>query len=497
MADSLPPITAAITEDSLTSLHSNSDTDTDEHDINFHNHPSNTVSSESLHDFHSFSLQNIQKSFDNPKSATFHPRTSSDTSDHELDDKVLFPGWRFGGHSITNDAKKEGFGFPVNEYGIPRRGQQSYLSDTAKDQYEHDVLQKYFKNGMLSTFKGREEMVISEAKVVAHKEIERLHAETHQTEKKLMRLEEELSRARVIHEQATSKLRTIITSITKIVQETQSWEISQNLPGGERARRQHRALSLSTTTPPFTLPDDPVLLLNRDYRALQTDYLQYQTMAAKSASLIPRLEAAVIPVQHELSALQIQRDRLRALEVELVEEEAKEFNEMQVVFKYRAKQAENKAEMAKRHAALAAEAERKKEEEERVKKESMEAKLSVKRKHLKARLKERLKRIRSEREALENHERSLQLKKQQAMSQLQKRVTQIRQDIEQHQLSEDDAVKPDVGSDESLAVSETRGKIYRKTMRNLQRRNVALREQEARKMQILGRLLQEEARRKV
>ena len=117
-------------------------------------------------------------------------------------------------------------------------------------------------------------------------------------------------------------------------------------------------------------------------------------MAAKSASLIPRLEAAVIPVQHELSALQMQRDRLRGLELELVEEEAKEFNEMQVVFKYRAKQAENKLETATRHAALAAEAERKKEEEERVKKEMMEAKLTVKRRHLKARLKDRLKRVR-------------------------------------------------------------------------------------------------------
>ena len=193
MANTLPAIASS---DDIYQHHPDTDDDDDEHDTNFDSQPSNTVSSESLNDIHTFSLQGLQRSYDHAKSATF-PRRSSDTSNQELDDEVLFPGWRFGGHSIIDDAKKEGFGFPINQYGIPRQNQKSNLSDTAKDQYEHDVLQKYFKNGMLSTFKGREEMVISEAKVVAHKEIERLHVETHQTEKKLMRLEEELSRARV------------------------------------------------------------------------------------------------------------------------------------------------------------------------------------------------------------------------------------------------------------------------------------------------------------
>ncbi|KAJ3041919.1 hypothetical protein HDV00_008428 [Rhizophlyctis rosea] len=432
------------------------------------------MSEESFHDMESLKFQQLSMS----RSPTYQFQLrSSDASDQEYDDEHLFPGWRFGRPVASEEAKKEGFGYLSNEFGIPKQLRQLDLSEGAKEVYEHNVLQKYFKNGMLSTFKGREEMVISEAKVVAHKEIERLHAETHQTEKKLLRLEEELSRAR----------------INQIVQETQNWEIDKKLPGGERARRQHRALAAGAEEPEFSLPNDPVLLLNRQYRKLHDEYLEYQTMAGKASELIPRLEAAVIPIQHELSALQIQRDRLRGLETELVEEESKEFNEMQIVFKYRGRQAHNKALAARRHAAMAAEAERCRQEEERIKAEKMEAHLQVKRRHLKARLRERLKMERAEKEKKEAKEAEVQQRKQRAVSELEDRVMRIRQDIEQHHVLEDELP---IGSNESLAISETKGKIYRKTMRDLQRRHAAMRDQEARRMQILHRLLQEDARRK-
>ena len=71
------------------------------------------------------------------------------------------------------------------------------MSRTAYKKFEEAVLKKYFKNGIFTTFKGKYEMKVAQAKFVARRELEDLLSSIQKKEMELRKIEEDLSQARV------------------------------------------------------------------------------------------------------------------------------------------------------------------------------------------------------------------------------------------------------------------------------------------------------------
>ncbi|KAJ3280580.1 hypothetical protein HK104_000574, partial [Borealophlyctis nickersoniae] len=408
---------------------------------------------------------------------------------------MLFPGWRFT-PSPNADQQGEGFGYAGNE-SKPVVNPLTSLTDKEKKEYERAVLKKYLKHGMLSTFKGKEEMKIAEAKVVAKKEIERVHEAVQAKEKELILMEEKLVHARAVYSQSFVELQRLAGELKKIIRETQAWEIDKRLPGAERARKMTRGKDDNRPLSPLIMPDDPVLLLNRRYGILREQYLENEAASIKAADLIPRLEAAVIPVQHELSALQLQADRLRELEELQMDAEMRELNEMQVVTKYRMLQGKRKLRAARRHAEKVAEMKRRQEEEEKMLAEEREAKLRIQRQKLRVRLKQTVEEIQEKRKEKQAEEHEAEVRKHRALTELGHRVAKIRQNIAETSANKRHLSEYAVdGSTDSLLISQTKDEIRLKMARDNEQKNAAARKREKQKMDILLRLIEEEDERK-
>ncbi|KAJ3012410.1 UNVERIFIED_CONTAM: hypothetical protein HDU68_001232 [Siphonaria sp. JEL0065] len=206
----------------------------------------------------------------------------------------------------------------------------SFAPDTRRE-FESLVLQKYYKNGAITGFKGKQEMQSLKLKSLAKHEIEDIQIDAQRTEKNLMELKIHLDECRANVTKQTAVCISLIKQINNMVATEHPLQIDRHL-----ANPKQEQISSKTKDPlEFTLPVAPHLLQNRKFRTLSNSYLQSAKIAKESLNLIPYLEAEIVPVEHHLTILELQLSRLDTLRQDILESDIIDTLEMHVVEKYK------------------------------------------------------------------------------------------------------------------------------------------------------------------
>ncbi|KAJ3212483.1 hypothetical protein HDU67_003774 [Dinochytrium kinnereticum] len=376
------------------------------------------------------------------------------------------------------------------------------LTPTSLSRYKKSIIKKHYKNGVLTMFKGKDEMKVSHAKVVAKKEIEAVRKAAKEKESCLIRLEEDLTMCRGQVTKGTAEATRLAREIKNMVNHEPRLKVSGLLVG----RRQTNRL-LSTPEDPlnFQIPTDPHLTQNRAFNALKEEYLSTKELVHQATQAIPLLEQAIIPTEHDLAALQLQENKLRELDQKLRESDVREEFEFQVVEEYKSAERERKRENRRRKEERERRVREEREEREKKEREVYEEILESKREKLRMRYEEtktqhdQIRKAQSDVEALE------QSRKKKAMTDLFTRITKVRATLSKLQKSKESLTddESDLGESlklmegeqdlsESLAIRQTRIQIKRRKLQADSEVKQKSLDQEKRKMGIMKKLLREE-----
>ncbi|KAJ3191819.1 hypothetical protein HK101_007385, partial [Irineochytrium annulatum] len=370
--------------------------------------------------------------------------------------------------------------------------------------FERSVLEKHFKHGIFTLFKGKDEMKVSHAKVLARREIEEIRKAMTEKEAALVRLEEDLAQCRNHLVKGTSEAARLAREIKALADHEPRLKVSGILIG---RRPEHEVVPEPLESDPlgFEIPDFPYLTQNRVFRALKDDYLANRDLALKSAEAIPLLEAAIIPVEHHLAVLQLQDNRLRELDQRIKEADTKEAAELSVIMKYRDLDVKKKSETERRREVREDYLATKEKEELRRRKAVQLAELEEKREQFRSRFHETLHRRESNKAAEMKAKSEADERMRRSMDELKQRITKIRRSIEKHQAliegsscgTDDPAdslrlINGEIDLSETRAIRDTRIAINRRKARADVVSLKELSERENRKVKILEAILREE-----
>ncbi|KAJ3410299.1 hypothetical protein HDV05_003955 [Chytridiales sp. JEL 0842] len=374
--------------------------------------------------------------------------------------------------------------------------------------FEKSVLGKYHKHGVFTTFKGRDQMKISQAKVVARREVEEVRRLMARKEGELMRLEEGLAGCRTHLSQSIAESTRLAAEILRFAASAPKPKLTNPttlLPALHNKQRPRTPFNPDSPAS-FHPPTDPYLMQNRAYRSLLESFDFQRKIVLEASRTIPMLEAALIPAQQELAGFQLQETRLHEVEARILESDLKDALEGLVVEKYKA--IEKRQRESKRRRAAEKEAARK--EAERVeaekKKAEREAVMMVKDVQMKARLNDTVQRIKGEESKKEAEFQQTIIKKKKALGDLDLKIIRIRKALnktvqkrtyEKKQVLESMALE-DIGYDltETDAVRETRVLIKQRRIAAEKEAKAAEELKEKRKAEILQKLQKEEEKRK-
>ncbi|KAJ3070365.1 hypothetical protein HDU98_006610 [Podochytrium sp. JEL0797] len=197
----------------------------------------------------------------------------------------------------------------------PRQVLEAFTPRTLKT-FESLVLQKYYKNGTITGFKGKQDLQTMKLKSIAKHEIDEIREDAEETEDNLTKLKNHLHECRANVSQHTAECSHLIKQIIHVV-DTDLPKIETHSGNPKQA---YPTIETSLKDPlNFTLPTAPHLIQNRRFRNLCHAYTQSSGIARDSIAAIPFLEAEIVPVEHHLTVLQIQLDRLRGLSEDIFE----------------------------------------------------------------------------------------------------------------------------------------------------------------------------------
>ncbi|KAJ3103146.1 hypothetical protein HDU97_010354 [Phlyctochytrium planicorne] len=375
------------------------------------------------------------------------------------------------------------------------------LSPNSLDKYEKMIIKKHYKHGILTMFKGKDEMKVSHAKVVAKKEIDTVRRAVKEKEKDLIRLEEELSMCRTQLSKGISEAGRLAREIKQMADTEKRFKVSGLLVG---KRQTDRIMSTPDDPLDFELPDVPHLNQNRSYRALRDEYLTNKELVIKSLQAIPLLEQAIIPTEHDLAALQLQENKLRELDQKLQEADIKEDFEYQVVEKYKKMDVQRKADRKRKKEEKERRDRELEEERARIEKQEYEKVLETKREKLRERYEstKAMRQAQSQFEA-DAKEREAQ-RKEKAVHDLFERISKIRRHIERTRKSRGDAnsdeddplslrlVEGEQDLSESHALRQTRIELSKRKVKAHSQSKQRTMQQDLRKIEIMKKLLREE-----
>ncbi|KAI9348513.1 hypothetical protein BDR26DRAFT_853375 [Obelidium mucronatum] len=211
----------------------------------------------------------------------------------------------------------------------PKEVFASFTPETRRD-FESLVLQKFYRHGAITGFKGKQDIQNMKLKSIAKHEIEDIQQDADKTEKNLLELNSHLDECRTNVTKHTAKCIEIIKEINHMAETEPHLQIEPHLanPKTQHAKSKKDALN-------FPLPIAPHLLQNRKFRMLSSAYTQSATIAKDSMRLIPYLEAEIVPVEHHLTILDLQLSRLDGLRQDILESDLIDALEMYVVDKYK------------------------------------------------------------------------------------------------------------------------------------------------------------------
>ncbi|KAJ3110624.1 hypothetical protein HDU96_006414 [Phlyctochytrium bullatum] len=373
------------------------------------------------------------------------------------------------------------------------------LTPNSLRRYEKSILKKHYKNGVLTMFKGKDEMKVSHAKVVAKKEIDTIRRAAKAKEEQLVRLEGDLAMCRAQLAKGTAEASRLARELKAMVDKEPRLKVSGLLVG---KRQTDRLLATPEDPLDFEIPDEPHLNQNRAFRALKEEYLANKELVARAAQAIPVLEEAIIPTEHELAALQLRENKLRDLDEKLRDADAIEDFEYQVLEKYKKLHAQRKAEKRRRREEREREEEQRRKEEAARRQEEYEKILSEKRELLKRRYEETKTMHDTQRRQQEEEWLEKESRRANAMQSLVERISKIRRSLERAKKLKESKRGETAESihlcegqhdlAESIGVRRMRQQLNRRKMEADSSAQRKRQEQENRRQEIYRRLLREE-----
>ncbi|RKO91477.1 hypothetical protein BDK51DRAFT_30915 [Blyttiomyces helicus] len=413
------------------------------------------------------------------------------TFDPALLDELLFPGFRFTPEP-GEVGGEEGFGYLPNSLEA-----EGGKVDAKTDGYESGISTKYVKNGIATTFKSGGELKLAKAKSLAKRDIDRVHRAMEQKESEVFRLEQELAQTRVLLTESLAEAKRTASEISTLSEATRKWEIEKNLPCQSALHKPR----LRSNDHVFEMPSDPILNLDAGFRALRQKYMEHTEVAARASDLIPRLEEALMRLQHSLSTIQIQEEKLGPLEDKLLADDEERREELEVVARFKLRQVEERARRMGERAQRQEHRRRIKETAVNAETETLNQKLEEQRKQLRGRLKDTVDKMKAEQKDKVEQKMLARLRKETALGELRERTTAIRQAAITKTAPagprDADSPPPSDNRKDSLLIRHTKGLIRMRRDELLRKREIDDEKREERKMALLHGLIGEERARRL
>ncbi|KAH6586420.1 hypothetical protein BASA61_006540 [Batrachochytrium salamandrivorans] len=299
---------------------------------------------------HTTSISNLTSSLNVPHAEPYTSPTDSqlpqcqsdniDSDPYDVSDSEIFHGYNFEVCAVnrpyTSILTQETLcaPHPQNPLGS--------FDKALNAQEERQILKKYTKFGVLSTFKGTREMSLLKEKAIAKKEIWRLQELMKQQENKVEELKSALRDAQEKRQQSCIDLDKIAIEMEQIIQDTCT--ISTNIPKHIQIEAIHAhssaIVSVQNSGQPHSEPDgvfptDPRLIFNKRYQMLREHYCQHRDCILSANHLSLEIQASLVLTLHDLSGLASFQRKLLPLEEEFAKSDMQELIEMQVISKHR------------------------------------------------------------------------------------------------------------------------------------------------------------------
>ncbi|KAH6583572.1 hypothetical protein BASA60_001380 [Batrachochytrium salamandrivorans] len=467
---------------------------------------------------HTTSISNLTSSLNVPHAEPYTSPTDSqlpqcqsdniDSDPYDVSDSEIFHGYNFEVCAVNRPYTS----IPTQETLCAPHPQNPLGSfDKALNaQEERQILKKYTKFGVLSTFKGTREMSLLKEKAIAKKEIWRLRELMKQQENKVEELKSALRDAQEKRQQSCIDLDKIAIEMEQIIQDTCT--ISTNIPKHIQIEAIHAhssaIVSVQNSGQPHSEPDgvfptDPRLIFNKRYQMLREHYCQHRDCILSANHLSLEIQASLVLTLHDLSGLASFQRKLLPLEEEFAKSDMQELIEMQVISKHRMLKKKQRIEQQIKRNELAD-----REKAESHLHEIEDTKLLLEKRAqsnelMHVRLVETKLRIETERISQKQHSQEKQLKKEQALHALSKRIEKIRCNIKinnhcqpntNYSLEESEKntlIKPNRPESIRIAID----KLTKRQTHQLEKKKKLQENQEERKMRIIEKLILEEEKR--
>ncbi|KAJ1339016.1 hypothetical protein BSLG_006155 [Batrachochytrium salamandrivorans] len=272
---------------------------------------------------HTTSISNLTSSLNVPHAEPYTSPTDSQLPQCQSDNIDSDP------YDVSDSEIFHGYNFEVFDKAL-------------NAQEERQILKKYTKFGVLSTFKGTREMSLLKEKAIAKKEIWRLQELMKQQENKVEELKSALRDAQEKRQQSCIDLDKIAIEMEQIIQDTCT--ISTNIPKHIQIEAIHAhssaIVSVQNSGQPHSEPDgvfptDPRLIFNKRYQMLREHYCQHRDCILSANHLSLEIQASLVLTLHDLSGLASFQRKLLPLEEEFAKSDMQELIEMQVISKHR------------------------------------------------------------------------------------------------------------------------------------------------------------------
>ncbi|KAI9358334.1 hypothetical protein DFJ73DRAFT_167629 [Zopfochytrium polystomum] len=243
------------------------------------------------------------------------------------------------------------------------------MTPSQRKSLQRRVLGKYFRNGIFTTFKGKNQLRVFHAKVSARREIERVLEAIKAKETDLHIVEENLAASKVHLAESKLACTNALEEMKSIASTEPPLKTIFGYPSHQTSDTSSRAFFEDSDFLHAQIPSSPRLTNNRRFRALCAVFSENRDVAIHAIDAIAQLEEAIIPLQHDLSALQLQEARLHGLEQRLLESDVRQMLEDAVLAQLK----------EDRHEKLLAAWRRREDEERRLQEESEREEMEEKR----------------------------------------------------------------------------------------------------------------------
>ncbi|KAI8617953.1 hypothetical protein BC830DRAFT_49012 [Chytriomyces sp. MP71] len=189
------------------------------------------------------------------------------------------------------------------------------LTPTTKQMFESLVYEKYHQNGVITGFKGKNEMKSTKLKTLAKNEIAAMKVAAAEKELELIDVKHHIDNCRVHAKQYTLECETIINQIQQMEQSEKPLHLEPHLAHPKLGLKWSQGMDPLN----YTFPQAPHLLQNRRFRHLCKSYMDCAAIAQEAIAAVPLLEAETVPIGHELKVLQTELAKLRRLDEEILE----------------------------------------------------------------------------------------------------------------------------------------------------------------------------------